>query len=120
MLGKHSVDSPQAREAAGMDERARKNTQVILQAMQDNTQGLVAKFAGVSDSTISRWFAEGVDALGKALAFIGLKIVPSEYQCVSPETYHAYQILAEEHVMQNRARRAKERMFETALQEDPE
>ena len=120
MHGKQSFDSPQAREAAGIDARARKNTEIILAQMREHTLGPISKFAGVSDSLISRWFAEAVDALGKALAYIGLKVVPADYQCVSKETYLAYQTLAEEHVMQNRARRAREQMFEAALQEDPE
>lgn len=120
MHEKPSVDSPRAREAAGRDGKARKNAEVIREAMQSRTYDELANYAGGSVSLMGRWFGEAADVLGRALAYLGLKVVSTDVFCVSRETYQAYQQLAEEHVMQNRARRRREERFEHVLFEDPE
>lgn len=112
------TDTP--RDVSGVDGRARKNTETILQAMRGTTLGAMAKYSGVSDSTLSRWFSESVGALGKALAFMGLKVVPVDMFCVSERKFLAYEALAEEHFMAERARRARAKAFEMTLHEDVE
>lgn len=63
-------------------ERARKNTRLLLRRAKDVGQIHIADYAGVSDSTISAWLSNNVEALGKALAAMGLKVLPEEVACV--------------------------------------
>lgn len=102
------------------DEKGRKNAEILRKAMQRHTLETVSAFAGGSISLISRWFGESAEVLGRALAYIGLKVVPVEMLCVNPDTYQAYRTLAEQHVLDERARHQRERVFEATLFEDPE
>lgn len=63
-------------------EIARKNTQAILRASRAVGQNHIAEYAGITESMASRWCSENVEALGKALAAMNLKLVPAEAKCV--------------------------------------
>lgn len=119
-LGNNSAEIDTPRDVVGLDGRARKNTEIILQSMRATTLGAIAKYSGISDSTLSRWLSENIVGLGKVLAFLGLKVVPMTMFCVSERKYLAYEALAEEHFLAVRARRAREQAFEQTLHEDVE
>jgi hypothetical protein len=69
-------------------EKTRKLRSVVLQAVQrDGKQHAIAAAMGVSDSTISRLVNDHLDNFAAMLAHAGLKCVPVEARCVSPETY---------------------------------
>jgi predicted XRE-type DNA-binding protein len=69
-------------------EKTRKLRSVVLQAVQrDGKQHAIAAAMGVSDSTISRLVNDHLDNFAAMLAHAGLKVVPVEHTCVSPETY---------------------------------
>lgn len=53
-------------------EIARKNAQAILRASRAVGQNNIAEYAGITESMASRWCSENVEALGKALAAMGL------------------------------------------------
>jgi hypothetical protein len=57
-------------------ERARKNEQIVLQALATTGQGELAKAMGVHESTISRHEGRGHHAVRRGLAHLGLKVVP--------------------------------------------
>lgn len=67
------------------DETARKNATAILRAARSVGQMNIAEYAGITESMASRWCSENVDALGKALAAMGLKLVPSAAKCVKDQ-----------------------------------
>jgi|GEM_PF-4841274 len=67
------------------DETARKNTTAILKAARSVGQMNIAEYAGVTESMASRWCAENVDALGKAIAAMGYKLVPIHAKCVKDQ-----------------------------------
>lgn len=80
-------------------ERSRKTSATILQAVQrDATQAAIAASMGCSESTISRLLSEHLDKFAGVLAHAGLKVVPVEHRCVSPETY-AFLTATHERVM---------------------
>lgn len=69
-------------------EKSRKLRACVLQAVQrDGKQHAIAVAMGVSDSTISRLVNDHLDNFAAMLAHAGLKCVPVESRCVSPETY---------------------------------
>lgn len=69
-------------------EKSRKLRASVLQAVQrDGKQHAIAAAMGVSDSTISRLVNDHLDNFAALLAHAGLKVVPVEFTCVSPETY---------------------------------
>mgnify|MGYP000214462055 CR=1 FL=1 len=69
---------------------------MVLQRVQrDATQAAIAATMGVSDSTISRLLSDHLDKLALVLAHAGLKVVPTEYQCVDPRTAQAMATLYE-------------------------
>lgn len=69
-------------------ERTRKARSVVLQAVQrDGKQHAIAAALGVSDSTVSRLINDHLDNFIAMCTHAGLKFVPIEAKCVSPETY---------------------------------
>ena len=98
--GNHSADTDPQREAAGCDGitrdlQARKNTTALVRRAREVGQVNIAAYAGVSDSLVNRWFAENADAMGRALAFMGLKCVSVRKQCYDPDEVEAIFRLAQ-------------------------
>lgn len=120
MHGKLEANSSTPREIVGSDGMARKNEDALRAAMQSHTYDELATVAGGSVSLHGRWFGESADVLARALACLGLKVVPAHKFCVPRETYLAYMQLAEEHVLANRRRRMEVERAEALLFEDPE
>ncbi|MDB5963864.1 MAG: Bacteriophage protein [Polaromonas sp.] len=75
-------------------ERARKNVQVVLQALASTGQVELARAMAVHESTISRMKDGGIDTFGTALAHLGLKVVPTGVECYDPEYVNALRTLA--------------------------
>lgn len=71
--------------SAQRDETARKNTTAILRNSRSVGQINIADYAGITESMASRWCSENVDALGRALAAMGLKCVPLDAKCVKDQ-----------------------------------
>jgi len=63
----------------------------------------IAAAMGVSESTISRMRNERLDEILLFLAHLGIKCVPSEFQCVDQKTFAAFQILWEKAMSQTSA-----------------
>lgn len=75
-------------------ERARKGMQLALRALQEpGKAGALAVSMGLSDSTVSRIKTERLEEVLLFLAYLGIKAVPSEYQCVDPKTFAAFEVL---------------------------
>lgn len=69
-------------------ERARNGALLALQRLQDpGTAAHVAVSMGVSEATVSRIKNERMEETLLLLAHLGLKCVPSDFKCVSRETY---------------------------------
>lgn len=60
---------------------------------------------GVSESTVSRFKTEQLEQVCSFIAHLGLKVVPTEYQCVDEKTFGAFQILWEKAMSQTSAAR---------------
>lgn len=65
-------------------ERARKNEQMILQALAGTGQAALAQRMGCHESTVSRMKDGGIGQFAQALAHMGLKVVPAGVQCFDP------------------------------------
>jgi S-methylmethionine-dependent homocysteine/selenocysteine methylase len=65
-------------------ERARKNEQVVLQALAATGQSTVALAMGVNESTVSRMKDGAIAQAAALLAHCGLKVVPVGVQCFDP------------------------------------
>jgi S-methylmethionine-dependent homocysteine/selenocysteine methylase len=76
-------------------ERARKNEQVVLQALAATGQSTVALGMGVNESTVSRMKDGAISQATALLAHCGLKVVPVGVQCFNPEYVEALKTLAE-------------------------
>jgi hypothetical protein len=75
-------------------ERARKGVQLALRALQEpGKAGALAVSMGISDSTVSRIKTERLEEVLLFLSHLGIKCVPSEYQCVDPKTFAAFEVL---------------------------
>jgi len=61
----------------------RDTTQLLLQRAREVGQRNIAKATGMSESTVSRWFSENVEALSESLSFMGLKVVPADSTCIN-------------------------------------
>jgi hypothetical protein len=48
---------------------------------------------GSSESSISRFKNDHLESFTQILAHAGLKVVPSEFQCVDPKTFAAFEVL---------------------------
>jgi hypothetical protein len=75
-------------------ERARKNEQIVLQALATTGQGELAKAMAVHESTVSRMKDGGITQFAAALAHLGLKVVPVGVECFDPEYVAALRTLA--------------------------
>lgn len=77
-------------------ERARKGMQFVLQALQEpGKAGALAVAMGLSDSTVSRVKNERAEEVILFLAYLGLKVVPSEYRYVDLKTFTAIEVVYE-------------------------
>lgn len=76
------------------DERARKNLATIFRALSSLGQARLAEALNVSEPTISRWKSEQAEQCAKALAALGLKVVPEVVRCYQPKTIDAILELA--------------------------
>jgi hypothetical protein len=76
-------------------ERARKNEQVILQALAATGQNTVALAMGVNESTVSRLKDGALGQAAAVLAHCGLKVVPAGMACFDPAYVEALKTLAE-------------------------
>lgn len=65
----------------------------------------VATAMGLSESTISRIKNERLDEVLLFLAHLGIKCVPSSFQCVDEKTFAAFQVLWEKAMSQTSAAR---------------
>lgn len=79
-------------------ERSRKNFTLILQRLSSLGQGSLAAGLGVSEASISRWKTEQAEQCAKALALLGLKVVPIEMRCFDPQRIGAILELAKAHL----------------------
>lgn len=84
-------------------ERARKNARILGKHIEAAGLEQTAAFAGIGKSTVGAWFNENRDAMGKALAFIGLKVVPVDMRCYDPEQIEAIFTLAKTSVRRMRS-----------------
>jgi DNA-binding XRE family transcriptional regulator len=89
--------------------RARKIEKTILRKLASMGQSTVAKYVGVSETTVSRWKSEPagresddteIQRMSKFLACLGLKTVPIEYECHDPKTLEAMLTLAQQRMSQ--------------------
>jgi len=64
---------------------ARKSQSAVLQRLSSVGQKPVADALSVSEATISRMKAEGVETFTAFLAVLDLKVVPATHQCYAPE-----------------------------------
>ena len=76
------------------DERARKNTQVILQAMAETTLEPIARAINRDVSTVCRMKEGDVQRFAALLSVCGLKVVPHHYRCAKPEIIEAAMVFA--------------------------
>ena len=86
--------------SASPDERARKIVALIFQRLSSVGQATLAEALGTSDPTISRWKTEQVEFTAKALAALGIKVVPLEMRCFDPQQISAILVLAKERLSQ--------------------
>lgn len=61
-------------------------------------QATFAQELGTSEATVSRWKSEQLEHCAKALAILGLKIVPIEMRCMDPKKIGAILELAKSHL----------------------
>jgi len=84
---------------ASPTERARKSHSAVLRALAEpGRQVAIAAATGSSETTISRFKTEQLEAFCTYLAHAGLKVVPSEMQCFHPEKIQALLTLAKDHL----------------------
>lgn len=53
----------------------------------------VATAMGLSEATVSRIKNERIEEAVMFMAYLGLKVVPSDYQCVDSKTFAAFEVL---------------------------
>lgn len=83
--------------------RARKIESTVLQRLASDASGAAIAIAtGLSESKISRLKTDHLPDLAAVLAHLGLKVVPSDFECYKPE----YIKLIHELAMPEMARRA--------------
>ena len=71
------------------DERARKNFAVVMQRLASVGMRDAAEYAGIDESTVSRWKEKTINQFSRMLAKLGLKIVPVEMRCYNPKDIEA-------------------------------
>lgn len=92
------------------DQQARKNTSTLLRRARAVGHVNIAAYAGVTDTLVSRWFSENADAMGKALALMGLKCVSVDKRCFDPDEIDALVTMARKRM--DRVRSADDLDFE--------
>ena len=73
---------------------AKGNEASMLRQLQRIGQVNVARAAGVSEASITRWKDGELSRMSIALAAMGLKVVPVENKCFQPEYIDALRMLA--------------------------
>lgn len=69
------------------DGRARKNLSLILNAIAKTGLRRIAEEIGKDESTVCRMKDAQLPAFAAVLSAVGLKVVPTGYQCVDADTY---------------------------------
>lgn len=82
------------------DSSARKSLTAILNAVERVGQNTVAEACGVDGSTITGDKAKYWPRFAKTLAVIGLKVVPIEARCYTPESIEPLLALAKQRMAQ--------------------
>lgn len=77
--------------------RARKNESVILKALSEKGQSIVAADIGMHESSVSK-AKDNIQTLANILASCGLKVVPDTVRCFDPEYIESLKHLAREHL----------------------
>jgi hypothetical protein len=67
-----------------IDERTRKNEQIILKGLASVGMLSIATHIGVDESTVCRWKEKMIGQLAGMLAVCGLKVVPVTVRCFDP------------------------------------
>jgi DNA-binding transcriptional regulator YdaS (Cro superfamily) len=80
------------------DERARKTLSLIFQRLSSVGQARLAEQLSLSEASVSRWKSEQAEVCAKALAALGLKVVPEEMRCYHPKKIDAILVLAKAHL----------------------
>lgn len=94
--------------SAGVPERARKIESTILARVKlAESQSAIALAIGKSEATVTRLLSDHIGNFAAVLAQLGLKVVPTEYQCLNAEAF-AFLTSAHERVM----RKAPELIWE--------
>ena len=75
-------------------DRARKTVKSVLQALSGTHANTIAVALGVSEACISRLKNEHLDHFALMLAHLGLKVVPVEAKCFSPDYVDSLKTLA--------------------------
>ena len=68
-------------------ERARRGYSLFLKRIADCVQGDIAKSMGVAESRISELKNKSMEDCLELLAHVGLKVVPSQYVCMSKDAH---------------------------------
>ncbi len=79
---------------ADLDQRARKIEATIFTGLQRHGQVTVARALGISEATVSTAKGDDIPKVARILAACGLKVVPIEHQCHSPEYLQALRTFA--------------------------
>lgn len=74
--------------------RSRKIASLILQRLSSVGQVQLAEALGSSEASISRWKTDQIEQCAKALAVLGLKVVPEDARCYKPDAIEAIFTLA--------------------------
>jgi len=80
--------------SATIEARARKNYTQMLKALAERTQAAVALQLGCNESTVSRWKDGEFEKTARALAAMGLKVVPQDLECWPPNYIESLRTLA--------------------------
>ncbi len=81
-------------------ERARKNLSAILHGLASVGQVRIAEGLGTSEATVSRWKETQAEQCARALALMGLKVVPETMRCFDQAQIGAILTLAKSHMAQ--------------------
>jgi len=77
--------------------RSRKIAALILQRLSSVGQVQLAEALGSSEASISRWKTDQIEQCAKALAVLGLKVVPADARCYRADAIEAIFTLARMH-----------------------
>lgn len=85
---------------AELNERSRRYNTLILQRIASVGQKIIAEQLQTSEATVSRFVGHDLEKVCQVLAVLGLKVVPAEAQCYSPEKIRILLSLARDHLNQ--------------------